>query len=293
LLRAAAIGGAAGLAMTAWSSVWPSTMPDVMVLAMPGRLLNVSVLMAGAIVIGLAGSHRMRVTHPFVLWFLVAALVVSSHSLLWEVIGIRPWRLDPLAVAALSSVLLFVLEGLGARARLTRPSLFRGARLAIVATLGVAAGVATIDVTRAQTRRAGMFRDRTNDPVFAAAVAGDGPLLTAGELFLIQVRTRRPVLLDGGTLDTLPYALEQGPAMDRILKDVYGVDLFNPPPEARGGGRVPHEFSRRVWESWPLEKWAQIGRTYGVSQMLAPADWKIALPRLAESSGLALYAVPR
>ena len=153
--------------------------------------------------------------------------------------------------------------------------------------------MAAADLARAWPRRADIFRDRTNDPVFAAAAAGEGPLLTAGELFLIQARTRRPVLLDGGTLDTLPYALEQGPPMDRILKDVYGVDLFNPPPEARGGGRVPHEFSRRVWEAYTSEKWREIASTYNVSHVLAPADWMVSLPRFSGSSGLALYTVPR
>jgi hypothetical protein len=81
--------------------------------------------------------------------------------------------------------------------------------------------------------------------------------------------------------------------MDRILKDVYGVDLFNPPPEARGGGRVPDAFSRRVWEAYGDDKWRAIGHTYGVRQVLAPAGWKLALPLAAESAGLALFTIPR
>jgi hypothetical protein len=173
------------------------------------------------------------------------------------------------------------------------PALRGGVRIAMVGTLVLAAVVATVDLARAWPRRAEIFRDRTNDPVLAAAAAGSGPLLTAGELFLIQLRTRRPVLLDGGTLDTLPYALEQGPAMDRILREVYGVDLFNPPAEARGGGRVPNEFSRRIWEAYSTEKWSQIARTYGVSQVIAPGEWVIGLQRVAESSGLALYDIRR
>jgi hypothetical protein len=293
LLGAVVVGGAASLGVAAWAGLWPSTLPDAVLLAMPGRLPNAGVFMAGAIVIGLAGARRTRLARQLLLLFLIAGLVVSSHSLLWDVTGSRPWRLDPLAVATLVGVFLLVLEwqGSGREAGSTTP--LRGVRAAIAGTLFLAAGVAAVDAVHAQARRADLFRDRTNDPVFAAASAGEGPLLTAGELFLIQLRTRRPVLLDGGTLDTLPYALEQGPAMDRILKDVYGVDLFNPPPEARGGGRVPHEFSRGVWEAWPLAKWAHIGRTYGVRQMIAPADWKISLPRVAQSAGLVLYAVPR
>ncbi len=293
LLRVTAVGGGASLALAAWASLWPTTMPDVVLLAMPGRLLNATVLMAGAIVIGLAGIRDTRLARQLVLLFLVAGLVVSSHSVLWEVAGGRPWRLDPLAVVTLAGVLVLVLEWRGSGREAMSRAPIAAVRMAIAVTLVLAAGVATVDAAHAHARRADLFRDRTNDPVFAAASAGDGPLLTAGELFLIQVRARRPVLLDGATLDTLPYALEQGPAMDRILKDVYGVDLFNPPPEARGGGRVPNEFSRRIWEAYSPEKWVQIGRTYGVSQMIAPADWAIALPRVAASSGLVLYTVPR
>jgi hypothetical protein len=293
LLGVAAIGGAASLGLAVWAGFWPSTLPDALLLAMPGRLPNAGVFMGGAIVIGVAGTRRTRLARQLLLLFLIAGLVASSHSLLWEVTGSRPWRLDPLAVATLVGMLVLVLEwrGSGHEAATTAP--WRGVRLAVVATLLLAAGVAAADVVHAQARRADRFRDRTNDPVFAAAAAGEGPLLTAGELFLIQARSRRPVLLDGGTLDTLPYALEQGPSMDRILKDVYGVDLFHPPPEARGGGRVPHEFSRRVWEARSPEQWQQIGRIYGVRQMIAPADWALNLPRVAASSGLVLYTIPR
>jgi hypothetical protein len=291
LLRTTAIGGAAGLGLGAWQIVWSSTVPDTVLLAMPGRLLNTTVFAAGAIVIGLAGVRR-RLTDGLVLLFLAMGLVVSSHSVLWDLIGRRPFRLDPLAVWTIAALALLVLEWRGRGGEPPVPSIRAGVRAAIAATLAASAVVASVDLARAWPRRAEVFRDRTNDSVFAAAARGEGPLLTAGELFLIQLRTRRPVLLDGGTLDTLPYALEQGPAMDRILKDVYGVDLFNPPPEARGGGRVPHEFSRRVWEAYPVEQWQHIGRTYGVGQMIAPADWAIRLPRVAASSGLVLYAMP-
>jgi hypothetical protein len=219
--------------------------------------------------------------------------VVSSHSQLWELTGSRPWRLDPLAVVTLAATALLILEWRGRAGEPPVPALRSGVRIATAGTLVLAAVVATVDLARAWPRRAEIFRDRTNDPVLAAAAAGSGPLLTAGELFLIQLRTRRPVLLDGGTLDTLPYALEQGPAMDRILREVYGVDLFNPPPEARGGGRVPHEFSRRVWAGYGEDKWRAIGHTYGVRQVLAPADWQVSLTRIAVSSGLALYDIPR
>jgi hypothetical protein len=287
LLRVSAIGGAGALALAAWASLSPATLPDVVLLAMPGRLINAGVFMAGAIVIGLAGVRRAR-PHQIALLFLVAGLVVSSHSRLWELIGTRLFRLDPLAVLAVAAVALVFLAWRGGVAAVSLHL-----RIAIAMALGVAGTVALTEMVLAQPQRDGIFLDRTNDPVFAGAAGGEGPLLTAGELFMIQLRARRPVLLDGGTLDTLPYALEQGPAMDRILKDVYGVDLFNPPPEAFGGGRVPQEFSRRVWEAYTAEKWQEIGRTYGVHQIIAPGDWQIAVPRVTESAGLGLFTIPR
>ena len=89
------------------------------------------------------------------------------------------------------------------------------------------------------------FNDRTNDVFFADIAAGRGVLLVAGDLHLIQLRTRRPVLLDTGALDTVMYSLETGAAMQRMLRDIYGLDLFNPPPDAVGAGRIPALSHRR------------------------------------------------
>ena len=80
---------------------------------------------------------------------------------------------------------------------------------------------------------------------FADVAARPGVLLLAGDLHLIQLRTRRPVLLDTGALDTVMYSLETGAAMQRMLRDIYGLDLFNPPPDAVGAGRIPALSHRR------------------------------------------------
>ena len=72
-----------------------------------------------------------------------------------------------------------------------------------------------------------IFRDRTNDP-FYQAVAADrrGLTVTAGSFQLVQLYTRRPVLIDSGALDTMVYAPEGGPATARIVTDVYGIDFY-------------------------------------------------------------------
>jgi hypothetical protein len=117
-------------------------------------------------------------------------------------------------------------------------------------------------------------------------------LATSADLHLVQLRTRRPVLLDGGGLDGLPYAIEAGPEMERILRDVYAIDFFHPPEEARGSGIIPRSSNRLVWEGYSEDKWRYIGRTYGVTHVLAYADWNLALPVVTRDNELLLYRIP-
>ena len=117
-------------------------------------------------------------------------------------------------------------------------------------------------------------------------------LLVAGDLHLIQLRTRRPVLLDTGALDTVMYSLKTGAAMQRMLKEIYGLDLFNPPPDAVGAGRIPALSHRATWEGYSGDKWRAIRRDFGVTQVLAYADWALQLPVASQSRRLLLYDIP-
>jgi len=137
------------------------------------------------------------------------------------------------------------------------------------------------------------FRDRTNDALLATAARGKGLLATGGDLHLIQLRTRRPVVLDGGGLDGLPYALAGGPEMARILRDIYGIDFFNPPAEAHGIGMIPSSFNRRVWEGYPQDRWEEIRRKYNVTQVMTYNDWTLHLPIVAQNARYLLYEIPQ
>jgi hypothetical protein len=137
-----------------------------------------------------------------------------------------------------------------------------------------------------------VFIDRTTSPAFAHVAKGRGMLASGGDMKLIQLRTRRPVLVDGGGLDGLPYALESGPALERILRDVYAIDLFNPPEEARGLGMIPNEINRSAWEQFSRERWRLIRRTYHVTQVITPPGWALALPITAHDPGFVVYDIP-
>jgi hypothetical protein len=109
---------------------------------------------------------------------------------------------------------------------------------------------------------------------------------------LVQLRTRRPVLLDGGGLDGLVYAPASAPAVARMLREVYGVDVFDPPDEARHGGRVPVVASRAAWERYSMDRWQMIRRDFGVTAVLTPGDWRLNLPPGAERGNLRYYIIP-
>jgi hypothetical protein len=244
LLRLLAVMGVLSLGVAAVTHVPPGKLPSWLVIAMPGRVLNVNVLAFAALSIGLAAA-----------WLWPAATDAADIM--------RRTRLTRAAAPTLAVVFLLV---------------------------GTTAYHA---MRRNPMPLADQFALPPNDPAFQAASRGEGRLLTSGGLWLIQLRTRRPVLIDGGTLDTLPYALASAPQVDRILREIYGTNLFDPPPEARNTGTVPADWTRQTWESYSFDAWRRIGRDWSVTQVLAYGDWQLDLPRVARSRDFALYQIPR
>ncbi len=120
----------------------------------------------------------------------------------------------------------------------------------------------------------------------------DGFLLTGSNIRATQLRTRRPVLLEGPALNQLPYVPESGPSMNHILKHVYGEDLFAARPDAPRGGGLTKESGRRLWEGRQLEEWQALAREFGFTQIVTYATWDLKLPLVAHTTKLRLYDVP-
>lgn len=311
LLRFVAVSGAlsVGLAFVSW--IPPNAVPMTLLVLMPSRLLNINAMIAVAILFGLLGAYRFTAAAHVLIAVLSLALLLAERSWLWILVGY--WRKptmasyfdDPqvmLAIAAVGLILVAVSaargRGAGSGPRATAPvsrvrGALVGARILSVSVLGVAL-LSFVQLTWQRASNVGWssFGDARDRALFETAAAGRGLLLTGGDLFLVQLRSRRPVLIDGGGLDALPYSLEAAPAMDRILRDVYGIDLFHPPLEARGGGRVPPAANRAAWEHYSLDQWREIRRRYHVTQVLSNADWRLDLPPVALSLGLKLNEIP-
>ena len=302
LLRVAAIAGVISLGVVLLTWIPPDSMPRTLSILMPARLLNLNIVLAGPLVIGLVAAYRHRRAAQVLLVGLMVGLLLTSKSLLWRwlaALGIQPWsvRIDPVLLfetAGLTIVCVALWQATRRpvdRPLETEPSppaagwLFRGAVAAVLAL----AVVLSWQVAGPRT----IFRDRTNDPFFAAVAADRrGLTVSAGSFQLLQLYTRRPVLIDSGALDTMVYAPEGGPATARIVTEVYGIDFFDPPREIRSSSVIPHDANRLTWSRFTGQRWRELRRTYNVSQIVTRSDYELHLPMVAEADGLRLYHIP-
>jgi hypothetical protein len=303
LLRIAAASSLVALVMIPVSWIPPDRLPSMLLVLMPGRYLNFGAMTFVALLIGLLASRR-EIWSRLVLLFLTCGLLAGDHSMLWEFLehhhrvvyqsNIRPLHVVWIATAALlagSAVARLNATSFGETTAASRrsPALSSLFHLSHVLVLAL---VVLMTMHQHAEQSGAHFNDRTNDVFFADVAARSGVLLLAGDLYLIQLRTRRPVLLDTGALDTVMYSLETGAAMQRMLREIYGLDLSNPPPDAVGAGRIPPLSHRDTWIGYPPEKWRAIRRDFGVTQVLSYADWPLQLPLAAQSRRLLLYDIP-
>lgn len=300
LLGVMVVSGVAGFGVAVWSRLPDGWMPVFVIRAIPNRVLNLNIVLAGAVAFGLAGTLRPAWASRAVLLVTAAGLLLSSQSSFWWLVSPGNFSVETIYVLAAAMAALLVAGALS-RHRLDvgasqvsagagRDRARRGSWLR--PTLAAVFAVALILTVMGPGRfEHGPWNAWKRDAVLQRASEGHGLLLTGGDLFMIQLRTRRPVVLDGMTLDTLPYALEAGPVIDRILREVYQIDLFHPPREAWGGGRVPRRANQRAWEAIDPARWQEIGRTYDVSEIVTPANWKLQLPHVAQSSEFELYRI--
>jgi hypothetical protein len=303
LLRVAAMAGIVSLAVVFLTWLPPDRLPMTLSILMPARLLNLNIVLIGPLLIGLVAAYRYRRSVQLLLVAFLAGLLLTRKGLLWRWVaerGGQPWtaRVDPaLLFEATALIILCValwqptrepIDRRGEPApRLATAWLFPAAIAAVLA-VAVASG------WRIAGSRA-IYRDRTNDP-FYRAVAADrrGLTVTAGSFQLVQLYTRRPVLIDSGALDTMVYAPEGGPATARIVTDVYGIDFYDPPREMRSTSLIPHDANRFTWSQsrFSAQRWRELRRTYNVSQVVARSDYELDLPLVAEADGLRLYYIP-
>jgi len=270
-----------------------SAVPTPLLMLMPSRFVNFNVLMFVPLVLGLLGACRDNAWAKTAAAGFLCALFTSYRSMIWDGRPAAGWlerqiQFNPWHVFVAVSIALVAAR---ATPRLRDLRWRAVARAARAVALAVAAACAFFIWFLPPIYE---LLDRTNNPLYAAAAAErEGLLATGGTFHLVQLYTRRPVLLDGGALDGITYAPAGGPKTARILRDVYGIDFFDPPEEARRVSGIPHRVNKPIWERYSRLKWQEIRHDFGVTQVLTRADWVLDLPIEAEDQFLKLYRIPR
>jgi len=217
---------------------------------------------------------------------LAAALPRDDDGTIQKVVG---WS----AMALYATLLAIVAERRRRERVHSGPAPWRLTRVRLLTIGAISAaliGVAAIVSREFRPMLDVRFADRTSDNVYAAAARRPGLLLTASNLHLIQLVTRRPVLLDGGAIDAIVYAPEAANEMDRILRRVYGTDLVQ--LRQTGRGYLAEETGRVLWEARTADEWRTIAAEFGVTNVLTFAQWRLQLPVVASNADLVLYDIP-
>jgi len=290
LLRMLILAGGVGLLLLPITHL-QGRVPSIVNSLMPARFVNLAILAYPALLLGLLFRHRDRIIPQLIL------LVLAAWSLATvpEIVPSIPRRQDmvlPVMIGAGLGLLIwrwFVNREFWPRDRRYHRLRWGLSVLTAVCLIGLAGRqfVLTVNINDR------VVDDWSNDNVFAAAQQGKGFLLTSSDLYMIQLQSRRPVLLNGGALDGAPYAPECLPEMNRILKSVYGVDLTNPPTaDGLHRGALARNHGKRLWENRSEQEWKEIARKFGVSDIMTYSDWNLRLPLVVGSSKLKLYHIP-
>jgi hypothetical protein len=278
LLATLLVASILGCIFAGVSRIDPWKVPLFLTILMPARILELNVLAFLAVLIGMAG--RLRKTLP-------AAGVLFLFSLISLLIS--PLSFSVLAISSGVVACLVFLPRIHHQAALV----FYFGAILIFTGLGIS-GILKPNNFRQEPEEWNNFSliEQRASPVLEKAKQGKGLLLTGSDLHLIQLRTRRPVVLDGGQLDTLPYTFESGPQMSRILDKVYGVDFFHAPPESRRTARIRSIQSRVLWERRSAREWQEIAKQFQFTQILTYRDWKLNLPLVSKDRQFSLFDIP-
>jgi hypothetical protein len=273
---------------------------------MPTRLLVLPVLAAPAWFIGIA----TRSATPDHVRAILQALLLGLAVLVCPIVGMAEyvdvlnstwigWIATTRASVA-QAVLTVLLAGLVATFLLPKrlARWLSGAPLtAVQATFMVALVVlSTLHVVQAWRDHADepvVIADRSNNVVLGAAAAGSGLLVTDAELHLMQAATRRPLLIDPGALDGLPYVPIAARATDEILRELYRITIAGPPDGDLGAIGVVPEDADDNWGNRTPERWRALSDRFGFTDILTTTELTLQLHEVARDNELVLWRIPR
>ena len=289
----------AGIALTHF----PERVPNAIAILMPGRFINFNNFAFPALVLGLMGRYchlavvraLVYVHIAYIPWCWLVVPRFNDNPYGWR---LEHWR-EFVLMGFLSLGWVFWTgrrgrwhghpdrdSWAGSPCHFSHPRKTGRWRLSFTAAVAgclIVAGLRTIPPLK-KFYEYDPFRPYRNE-VLVAASEGQGLLITVPGAILVQLMTRRPLLIDGSALDQISYFPASGALVNPALKRVYGVDFLTTPISALSGLEA-------LWEARTLEEWQAIREEFGTTDVLALNTTELRLVETAKDHRLVLYHIP-
>ncbi len=131
--------------------------------------------------------------------------------------------------------------------------------------------------------RLDIFKDMSN-------LETTGYFITTSEtVSYISQYSSKPFLLNTQSLDFLPYHPYLLKDVFEMLKDIYGVDINNPPNQ--NDPSIPDEFIKKKFEEKEKTDWEYIKEKYNSTYVAVPSNWRINLSLFKNNDFYSIYRI--
>lgn len=135
--------------------------------------------------------------------------------------------------------------------------------------------------------RPAMVHSPSQSALISKISQGEGLYISSYQaLPLPQAMTNRGLVFNLYWIDTMTYVPTMADEMETILRDVYGISIFD-------RGIWPSlDIMRTHWENRTLMQWQAIKAKYNATDVLVPKSWILTLPVVIQSETLTVYHIP-
>ncbi len=265
-------------------------LPDLVVNAMPGRLVNLHFLLAYPALLALMAARTstilpLAVSLPimafdrklfhagylFLVLFFGAIHFSELKGRLNRFACVRAWRESPPPVNR-------IVTAIGIIGVVWSAIVVRG----MMATPEAYCTNEVIDDCRAPA----IFQQLSGTAIKGLVAAPAGLALT------MHRHGHQPVIAGASGLDFVAYLPGTVTSMRDMLEAVYGIDFANPSEEIRGKPYLLPGQGKRHWASLTSTDWEKLSDRFCIGAVLVPEDWQINLLPTVDGNQITLYVFP-
>ncbi len=105
----------------------------------------------------------------------------------------------------------------------------------------------------------------------------------------VHTMSLKPILLDTQSFDFIPYHPYLVDNVFEVLKDVYGVDLNNPP--IRNNPYIPDSFMKNIFEKREKSEWILLSKKYNAYYVVVPSRWDLKLKKIKVNQFYSIFKI--